>query len=156
MAKLLPMQPAPDLKAARETLLGLAKALHSAEVRQPAWAAIATADETTDQIWSAVEKSPKEQVDVLSAIPMIFDQDIRFKAYDKVKPLIGVDLPPALVAETKNAHSTTGRFVRIELPKKGAFDIGRSPGLQRRPKHRPVRQGHAIHHRQWRRCPSSH
>jgi azurin len=37
-------------------------------------------------------------VDVLSAVPLVVDPDLRNKAYEKVKPLLAGDLPPELAA----------------------------------------------------------
>ena len=79
LAKLLPSQPAPDLKAVRDRLISIATKSPTALVRQPAWAAVMTADESTDPAWELVAKSPEGLIDMLSGIPFIFDADIRIQ-----------------------------------------------------------------------------
>jgi len=60
--------------------------------------------------------------DLLGGIPMIFDPEIRNKAYDLVKPLAAPDLPPQF-ASMKGAAGAQGRFVRIELPRRGTLTL---------------------------------
>ncbi|HET6250226.1 MAG TPA: plastocyanin/azurin family copper-binding protein [Tepidisphaeraceae bacterium] len=123
LGKLLPMQPADDLKAVRDKLVALATNGSSPEVRDPAWAAIATADESLDKAWGQVEKSPLELTDLLNGIPYIFDPDIRTKAYAKVMPLLAPEMPADMVAAAKGQHATQGRYVRISLPRVGTLTL---------------------------------
>jgi azurin len=86
--KILPQLPPRELKAVRPRLAELASKEKSADVRQYAWAGLATADESFDRVWSeaslisAAPYSPL--VDVLAAVPLVYDPFIRARAYDKV------------------------------------------------------------------------
>ena len=52
----------------------------------------------------------------------IFDPEVRNKAYDLVKPLVAPELP-AQFAGLKSSAGGEGRFVRIELPRKGTLTL---------------------------------
>ncbi len=119
LAKLLPMQAADDLKALRDQLMGLAERAQTPEVRQSALAAVATGDRSLDGLWAYAAKSPQALIEVLSAIPLIFDQDLRATAYDKVK----VQLNPQQATLPGTAPGASGRFVRIELPRRGTLTL---------------------------------
>jgi azurin len=61
-------------------------------------AALVTADQSFDPVWAAeAQRTPQRLVDVLSAIPLVVDPDLRNKSYDKVRPLLG-ELPPDLAS----------------------------------------------------------
>lgn len=123
LARLLPLQPAEDLKAVRARLLEMATTGNSPDIRQPAWAAIATGDQTLDAAWAAIPKTPAGLTDLLSAIPLIFDPDIRSKAHDKVAPLLAPEMPADLIAAARSSKAVPGRFVRIELPHRGTLTL---------------------------------
>ncbi|MDB5171238.1 MAG: putative rane-bound dehydrogenase, partial [Phycisphaerales bacterium] len=123
LARMLPLQPAPDLEAARDRLHALATGASDPGVRQPAWAALATADQSLEKEWAEASKSPAALTDVLSAIPYVFDPDIRFTVYGKVKPLIAPELPAELAAMAKASHAANGRYVRISLPHRGTLTL---------------------------------
>jgi azurin len=78
--RLLPMQLAKDLKAARDPIAKLAATKSSA----PVWAALATADGSFDAIWTQA----KPLSDLLDGIPLILDPDLRAQAFPKVSPLL--------------------------------------------------------------------
>jgi glucose/arabinose dehydrogenase/azurin/lysophospholipase L1-like esterase len=123
LARMLPLQPAPDLETARESLHALATGAADPGVRQPAWAALGTADQSLDKEWAEASKSPAQLADLLSAIPFVFDPDIRFTVYPKVKPLLAPELPADLAALAKSSHGTNGRYVRISLPHRGTLTL---------------------------------
>ena len=76
MAKMLPAQPTADLATVRGELVKLSKD-PAAEVRQPALAAIAAADNSFDKVYAGAGHDPAKLVDVLSAVPLVYDQDLR-------------------------------------------------------------------------------
>jgi lysophospholipase L1-like esterase/azurin/type 1 glutamine amidotransferase len=89
VVKLLPQLLTSDLKPHRGRLVELTKASDSATVRQHAWAALATADESFNTIWTEAAANPAAMSDLLAAVPLVFDPFIRARAYDKVLPLLG-------------------------------------------------------------------
>jgi azurin/glucose/arabinose dehydrogenase len=123
LAKLLPAQQVSELKSARDRLLALATKNQANAVRQPAWAAVMTADESTDPAWDMMVKSPEGLTDVLGGIPFIFDADLRFKAYAKVKPLLAPEMPADLIGQGAATKGVKGRYVRVELPRVGTLTL---------------------------------
>ncbi|HEX4646286.1 MAG TPA: plastocyanin/azurin family copper-binding protein, partial [Verrucomicrobiae bacterium] len=111
-----------ELKTARAQLAKLAAGAGPALVRQAAWAALALADDSFDAVWREATKSPASFADLLNGIPLLNDPDFRSKAYEKVKPLLD-EHPAALEAFGKAQHVTSGRFVRIELPRRGTLTL---------------------------------
>jgi len=56
--------------------------------RQLGHAAIITADNSLEQSWRANESQPKNLVDVLLAIPLLRDGELRATAFPKIEPLV--------------------------------------------------------------------
>ncbi|HEV8379177.1 MAG TPA: PVC-type heme-binding CxxCH protein, partial [Tepidisphaeraceae bacterium] len=121
LARLLPLQPPEDLKPIREKIAALTKS-NASEIRQAAWGALALADGAFDNVWKEASQSATAMTDLLGGIPMIFDPEVRNKAYDLVKPLVAPDLPPQF-ASMKAGAGAQGRFVRIELPRRGTLTL---------------------------------
>ncbi|HTI68525.1 MAG TPA: PVC-type heme-binding CxxCH protein [Candidatus Limnocylindria bacterium] len=121
LGRLLPIQSAADLKAARSRIDLLTKS-QSSDVRQSAWAALALADNSFDTIWATASKSTYGLLDILGGIPLLPDADFRAKAYAKVLPLLS-GLPPELAASAKGKGGGLGRVVRVELPRKGTLTL---------------------------------
>ena len=88
VARLLPMQPADDLRAKRARIKGFTEPSNAPELRQAAWAALALADGSFDSVWSEASKSPKALMDLLNGIPSILDPGFREQAYALIKPLL--------------------------------------------------------------------
>jgi len=91
VARFLNLQNPPDLKAVRSRLLQLATSSQSPMLRQCAWAAIATGDQSFDAAWTDAAKSSPNEADMLSGIPFVFDSDLRGTAEARVLPLLSVD-----------------------------------------------------------------
>lgn len=122
LARQLPLQPPADLKGISSRLSSLSTAGSTPEIRQAAWAARALADGSFEAIWTDAAKSPATLTDLLNGIPLLNDADFRAKALNQVKPLLG-DLPPDLVAAARAKPGREGRFVRIELPRRGTLTL---------------------------------
>lgn len=91
MARLLPMLAGDDLRPARERVERLARNGISAEVRQPAWAALLLADETFDRVWQQASQNPDQFAEMLGAIPLVLDASLRSQAYERVTALVKGD-----------------------------------------------------------------
>ena len=118
LARLLPQQAAADLKSARSRVAKFTAASHAAELRQAAWAALAFGDSSFDSVWADASKSPASLTDLLAGIPLLFDPEFRGQAYDRVKPLL-----TAQPAAQSASRTTSGRYVRIELPRTGTLTL---------------------------------
>jgi azurin/lysophospholipase L1-like esterase len=104
IGRLLPQQPAGDLEPLRNRLQSLASDVSTPGVRQSAWAAQAVADGAFEDVWKrATARSVVATRDLLAGIPLIYDPDVRAKAYDKVKPLLDSTAPDGDVADLRRA-----------------------------------------------------
>jgi len=121
LARMLPLQEPAVLKTERPRVAKLVASIHPAAVRQPAWAALAVADGGFDTVWTEAAKSPATLVDLLGGIPSLSDPDFRSKAYEKTAPLL--TQASADAAGGKKPAATKGRFVRIELPRRGTLTL---------------------------------
>ena len=122
LARQLPLQSPEDLRSAKSRLANLSLEGATPEIRQSAWAARALADGSFDGIWAEASKSSQTLTELLNGIPLLNDADFRAKALDKVKPLLS-QLPPALVAAAQAKPGGEGRYVRIELPRRGTLTL---------------------------------
>jgi glucose/arabinose dehydrogenase/azurin len=121
LARLVAFLPGSELKPIRPQLAKLTAA-RSADVRAPAWAGLALADDGFDQVWAEAAKSPDSLADLLSGIPHLLDPEFRDKAYDKTKPLLS-QIPPELAGSAGQQKGTRARFVRVELPRTGTLTL---------------------------------
>jgi glucose/arabinose dehydrogenase/azurin len=90
--------------------------------RDAAAADVALADGSFDTVWSEAAGSPATLTELLNGIPLLNDADFRAKALDRVMPLLKT-LPADLVAQAKAKPAGEGRFVRIELPRRGTLTL---------------------------------
>lgn len=120
LCAMLLQQSAGDLKASRELIRKLAASDASDTVKQCASAALITADGSMDAAWEIARKSPPALAGFLNALPLVPDANLRASAYDVVKNLI-TKLPDGMAEDLSKQKG--GRFVRIELPRKGTLSI---------------------------------
>jgi azurin len=121
LARFLPLTLPAELKAERPRVAALVASAKTPEIRQPAWAALAVADDGFDKVWADAAKSPAALADLLGGIPYLNDPDFRARAYERVQPLITE--VPASLAGGANDKATKGRYVRLELPRQGTLTL---------------------------------
>jgi azurin len=120
LGRLLPQQPAGDLEPQRNRIQSLASDVSTPGVRQSAWAALAVADGSFDNVWEkASTRSVVALKDLLAGIPLIYDPDVRAKGYEKVKPLLDSTAPEGDVAELRRA--AVGAAVSMKRGQKDTF-----------------------------------
>jgi azurin/glucose/arabinose dehydrogenase len=122
LCALLLQLPAADLKSIQPKLQKIAAAEASEVVAQSTAAAIIVADGQLDPAWKGAQKSPAELIAFLNCLPKIPDAQLRAKAYEPVKSLF-TSLPVNMEATLKNVKGTSGRFVRIQLPRNGTLSL---------------------------------
>ncbi len=122
LCRLLLLQPPADLKAARATLAKLAAPGSADFVRQTARAALIAVDGSVSGAWSEAVKSPAALTDFLNALPLVPDPALRATAFEKVQPLLTA-FPAEVEAAIKGGHGAEGRFVRLELPRRGTLTL---------------------------------
>ena len=119
LATLLPMLPPAELKIQRPAIVALTR--QNGPVRSASWAALAVADNSFDRVWAEAEKTPATMNDLLTGIPRLMDPAFRGSAWSRVQPLL-TSIPAGWDAATMK-KGTTGRFVRIELSKRGTLTL---------------------------------
>jgi glucose/arabinose dehydrogenase/azurin len=105
IARFLNLQSPDDLKGQRERLMQMAASNPTPMLRETAWAAIATADQSFDTVWSDAAKSPKAQADLLNGMPLVFDSELRASVESKVLPLIAADANEPAEIRTGAIHA---------------------------------------------------
>src|SRR5207237_9708577 len=82
--------------------------------RQLGFVALIAADGGVDKAWALGTRSLQALQDLLEAMPLVRDPNLRASLYPKVEPLLK-GLPEPLATQEK-ARVVSGRYVRIELP----------------------------------------
>ncbi|NBS91764.1 dehydrogenase, partial [bacterium] len=93
----------------------LATAAKTPLLRQVGFVALVNIDQSIDNTWALASKSIPSLRDLLAAIPLMPDPNLKALFYSKVEPLL-TSLPANLA--TNAGKAGMGRFVRIELPGK--------------------------------------
>ena len=119
LATLLPTIPGSELASDRNRIATLTEAPH-AEVRSSAWAALAAADGGCDRIWPIASKDPLALTELLTGVSLLNDPDLRNAAYEHVAPIVAGG---SAQWESDADGETRGRFVRIELPRRGTLTL---------------------------------
>jgi azurin/glucose/arabinose dehydrogenase len=103
LCRLLLLQPAADLKAARPAMLKLTAVANAAQVRQTAIAALILADASIEPAWTEALESPAALADFLDSLLRVSDPALRATAFDKVMPLLATLPPQATGAGVRSA-----------------------------------------------------
>ncbi|WP_367870920.1 plastocyanin/azurin family copper-binding protein [Luteolibacter sp. Populi] len=122
LCRLMLMQPAADLKAARAKIQPLAGKGNPDIVRQSALAALILVDGSIDATWTDAGKSPEAMTDFLEALPLVTDPALRGTAFDKVLPLLA-KMPAPIASALEAGKGGKARYVRIELPRRGTLTL---------------------------------
>ncbi|HEX8203019.1 MAG TPA: discoidin domain-containing protein, partial [Isosphaeraceae bacterium] len=115
LARLLTGRPAAELTGVRADLQRMALGANLPVTRQLAFVALIAADDGVDRAWELGTRSVPALQDLLNAMPLIRDPNLRAALYPKAVPLLS-GLPGPLASSTPQAKGTSGRFVRVELP----------------------------------------
>ena len=115
------------LSAVRERLAKLATTGRQSFTREVALAAWMTADKSTKAAYEAAGSSSRSLHDWLGGIRLVPDAKLRASAFPAIVPLTSDKLGgwPAPVAKelAGKTGGTRGRFVRIELPRRGTLTL---------------------------------
>ena len=114
LVRLLNGRSAAELAGVRPELEKLATSAQQPVIRQIGYVALINVDGTTEKAWNLASGSVAGLRDMLAAMPLISDPNLRAGLYPKVEPLL-LGLPSSL-ARAGSIKGTSGRFVRIELP----------------------------------------
>jgi putative heme-binding domain-containing protein len=113
LVRLLTAREPGELSAIRADLEALATKARSPIARQFGFVALIAADKGIDRAWALAQTSLTPLRDLLEAVPLIRDFQVRASLFPKIEPLL-TTLPPSIAGmKTKDVR---GRYVRIELP----------------------------------------
>jgi putative heme-binding domain-containing protein len=115
----LTARPANELAPARAELEKLATSARQPLLRQIGFVSLMNVDKSADAAWNLATKSVESLRDFVNAMPLVSDGSLRASLYDRIVPLVD-GLPQALQS---NGKSVSGRYVRIELPKRGTLTL---------------------------------
>jgi len=115
-------RPPAELATARAELEKLATSARQSILRQVGFASLLSLDASADKasVWQLAAGTPRSLRDLLDAVPLVSDASIRAALYPRISELL-TQTPAAWSA--KQPRPVVGRFVRIELPKKGTLTL---------------------------------
>ena len=111
---------AAELATARAELEKLATSAKQPVFRQIGFVSLINVDGGIDKAWALATTDVQRLLDFVNAMPLINDASIRASLYEKVEPLLK-ELPSSL--QGSKATGSVGRYVRIELPRKGTLTL---------------------------------
>ncbi|HEX3658253.1 MAG TPA: PVC-type heme-binding CxxCH protein [Pirellulales bacterium] len=122
LVRLLHGRNARELSAVRSDLEQLATKAKTPLIRQVGFVALVSVDNSVQPAWQLAAGSVPTLVDLVSAMPLVPDASLRAELYPKIEPLLE-KLPPELAAKTSKKAGSEGRYVRVELPRKGTLTL---------------------------------
>ncbi|MES2439866.1 MAG: HEAT repeat domain-containing protein [Verrucomicrobiota bacterium] len=122
LCAMLLQQPSSDLKSSRASIVKLATPEATDLVRNSATAALILADGGIAPSLELAKQSPRALLGFLEALPLLPDEKLRGSAYPFVSGLLAA-LPDGMESALKKEQGLAGRFVRIELPRKGTLSL---------------------------------
>ena len=112
---------ATELAGARAELEKLATSAQQPILRQIGFVSLINVDKSADKAWELATRSVESLRDFVDSVALVPDASVRAALYPKIEPLLA-GLPKPLTALEKPIHAP-GRFVRIELPRKGTLTL---------------------------------
>ncbi len=122
LIRLLTSRSAAELAPVRTELEGLALRAKQPLLRQIGYVALIQVDDKTDNAWQLASSDVKRLQDFVAAVPLVSDPNLRASLYAKIEPLLS-GLPTQLADPKHSAKGTYGRYVRIELPRRGTLTL---------------------------------
>jgi putative heme-binding domain-containing protein len=122
LSHLLTGSKATDLQMHRDRIEHIANEASNPFTRQIAFVTLMTADGSLDPTWQQAAAKPATYRDLLDAVPIIPDAALRAAAYERVAPFLA-GVPADVQAAFANSKGSSGRYVRIMLPRKGTLTL---------------------------------
>ena len=117
LTRLLTDRNGAELSNVRGDLERLAITAQLPVIRQFGFAALIATDGSANQAWTLASSTALGLRDLLGAMPLIRDPDLRASLYARVEPLLKKS------ASANKARNIQGRYVRIELPSEGTLTL---------------------------------
>ena len=122
LVRLLGAQGADQLGLIRNELERFATSAKSPVIRQSGLLGLITVDKSTDKVWGLASRNVASLRDLIRAMPLISDTSLRSTLYERIVPLLK-GLPSELASATGGKSGAYGRYVRIELPRRGTLTL---------------------------------
>lgn len=122
LVRLLGTRGGEQLTAVRAELQRFALEGKSPVIRQSGLLGVIAVDRSTDKVWDLCSKNVSSLRDLIRAMPLISDASLRSTLYDRVAPLLK-GLPEGLAQSSGGNKGAYGRYVRIELPRRGTLTL---------------------------------
>ena len=122
LAKLLAGWSASELKGEKAQVYTLATSAKNADVKQAAFAALVAADGSTDRVMRLAGTSLGNMQTFMQALRYVKDPGTLQAIYPTVKTLTR-ELPKNLMSDVLGTPGTSGRYVRVELPRRGTLTL---------------------------------
>ncbi|MCA9103795.1 MAG: discoidin domain-containing protein [Planctomycetales bacterium] len=122
LVRLLASRPTEELAGLRDRIERLALAGRQGVIRQMAFVAMIQVDGNTQAVWDLASREVGSLRDLVTALPAIADPQFRAELYPRVAPLLD-GLPEPLASQVGPAKGSYGRYVRIELPRRGTLTL---------------------------------
>jgi putative heme-binding domain-containing protein len=122
LIRLLTSRSAMELAPVRAELETLAMRARQPLLRQIGYVALIQVDDETDKAWKLASGDVKRLQDFVAAVPLVSDPNLRASLYSRIEPLLK-GLPANLADPKHSAKGTYGRYVRIELPRRGTLTL---------------------------------
>lgn len=106
----------------RAELQKMATDAASPVIRQSGWLGLVAVDQGVQKVWDLAARKPQQLRDLIRAMPLISDGSHRSQLYDLVTPLLQ-GLPESMSGQVAKGDGAMGRFVRVELPRKGTLTL---------------------------------
>ncbi|MDG1809097.1 MAG: GDSL-type esterase/lipase family protein [Pirellulaceae bacterium] len=104
-----------DLSKYRDQLDNLAANARRPITRQVAFATLIAAEKSADRLWNKALKSPAQFRDLVSALALVDEAEVKKALAPRVTKLLN-ELPPEIEQQIDDDGVTKGRFIRIEIP----------------------------------------
>ncbi|HVX14352.1 MAG TPA: PVC-type heme-binding CxxCH protein [Pirellulales bacterium] len=121
LVRLLTGRGADQLAAMRGHIEKFATSSKQPIIRQAAFAALIGVDGDPGPSWQLATKKVSSLYDLVGAVPLVSDPSLRARLYPLVEPLLR-GLPEPL-SQGSEGKGTLGRYVRIELPRRGTLTL---------------------------------
>jgi putative heme-binding domain-containing protein len=122
LVRLLTSRTAAELATARGELERLATSAQQPLLRQIGYVSLMQVDGNTDKAWKLAASDVRRLQDFVNAVPLISDLGVKASLYEQLVPLLK-ELPANLADPKHAAKGTVGRYVRLELPRRGTLTL---------------------------------
>lgn len=122
LIRLLTSRSAAELAPVRAELEGLAIKAKQPLLRQIGYVALIQVDDETTKAWKLASGDVKRLQDFVAAVPLVSDPNLKASLYTQIEPLLK-GLPANLADPKHSAKGTFGRYVRVELPRRGTLTL---------------------------------